>query len=77
MQQRNNPLAILHVGAANFHANLSEVNLPGFKLLPLTQANIFIQNVYAARRRLSVFSSNASFAKLTASAIALRLTLPK
>src|SRR5439155_2792346 len=63
MQQRNNPLAILYPCISNFDANLPVVNLPGFELLPLTQANIFIQNVHAARRRLSVFSSNASLAK--------------
>src|SRR2546426_9584038 len=37
-----------------FDANLPVVNLPGCKSMPLTQANILIQDIHAARRRLSV-----------------------
>ncbi len=73
---RKTSFAILQPLAADFHTNPPEVNLPGCKLLTLTSTNIFIQNVHAACRRLPIFSSNASLAKLTASAIASRLTLP-
>jgi len=76
MQQRKNILAILHAEAANACTNLSEVNLLRHEQVALTLANVLIKNVHAARRCSPIFSSKASLAKLTASAIASRLTLP-
>jgi hypothetical protein len=85
MKQREDVIAIFHARAPDLHADLPEMNLPRSQLVTLTQQNVLVKNIHAARRRLSVspccslsiFSASAVAASSTASAMASRLTLPK
>lgn len=70
VQQRDDVVAIFHPQTTDSFTNLPEVELASAELLTFDDANIFIQNIHAARCRPSAFSINASPARERTSAIA-------
>ena len=70
MQQRDDVIMIFHPETTDFHTNLPEVNLASEEPLAFNGADVFIQNIHAARCRLSAFSMSASPASERISAIA-------
>ncbi|MBI3304519.1 MAG: hypothetical protein HYZ72_20850 [Deltaproteobacteria bacterium] len=65
VQQRNDFTAILHSRATDFNADLPKVDLASASPLAFNDANIFVQDIHAARRRLSDFSIRASLNRNT------------
>ena len=70
MQQGDDIVSILHPETTDFKTNLSEVNLASAEPISFEDADVFIQNVHAARCRSSAFSMRASPASERTSAIA-------
>jgi len=77
MQERDDFVSILHSQLTDFNADLSNVNPPSFKPLPLWFIDVFIKHDHAARQRFTVFVVRASLARLIASPIASRVILPR
>jgi hypothetical protein len=70
MQQWDNVITVFHSETTDANTNPPEVNLAGAEPLTFDDANIFVQNIHAARCRPSAFSSRASPASERTSAIA-------
>lgn len=70
MQQWDDVITIFHTEPTDFDTNLPEVNLASAEPFAFEGADVFIQNIHAARCRLSAFSMSASPASERTSAIA-------
>ncbi len=70
LEQRDDVRTIFHPKAANFNPNLSNVQLTGAQAVTFNDAEVFVEDIHAARCRCADFSIKASLASLTTSAIA-------
>src|SRR5713226_3138249 len=76
VQQRNDLIPVLHPKIPNIGTDSSKGNVPCFELPALARYDVFVEDVHAARRRFSLFSTRASRASSTASAIASGASRP-
>lgn len=76
VKPRNDFLTVVNPKPPDLNANTTKVDTPSSQAFSLRGDNVFVQNVYAARRRFSVRFIKASRARLIASAIASWLIRP-
>lgn len=70
MKQGNNVRTIFHSQTADFDPDLSNAKLSSAQSFAFDGANVFVENIHAARCRRADFSISASLASWTTSAMA-------